>query len=268
MKLDILLKLIAFLFSTIVIDEWRSVDHKHWQVQAPDDGWTKKGTQLFSPTPECMNGMVGVHGKMKLGDPRKGSVEDLQRTTCVRYKGPFNDDGSPKFPERCEEFDRPKWEAIARTLPSKQIDVCIDRYEYPNVAGQYPLIYVSYYEARDMCLAQHKRLCTEDEWTFACEGPEALPYPYGYKRDDVACNIDKPWIAPNLPIGVPRDGNKLRDELARLWQGERSGARGGCVSPFGVHDMTGNVDEWTSSIRPRPYKSVMKGGYWGQVRNR
>jgi formylglycine-generating enzyme required for sulfatase activity len=44
------------------------------------------------------------------------------------------------------------------------------------------------------------------------------------------------------------------------------------VSSFGVFDMTGNVDEWVlyekgSSNHP-PYKSGLKGGYWGPVRNR
>ena len=29
---------------------------------------------------------------------------------------------------------------------------------------------VAWYEARDMCAAMNKRLCNEDEWTFACEG--------------------------------------------------------------------------------------------------
>ena len=40
-----------------------------------------------------------------------------------------------------------------------------------------------------------------------------------------------------------------------------------CQSPFGVYDMTGNIDEWTmSSYGGR--KSILKGGYWGPVRTR
>jgi formylglycine-generating enzyme required for sulfatase activity len=57
-------------------------------------------------------------------------------------------------------------------------------------------------------------------------------------------------------------------EVDRLWQGEPSGASPRCKSPFGVYDMTGNVDEWTRSTRPTGYRSILKGGYWGPVRTR
>ncbi len=40
------------------------------------------------------------------------------------------------------------------------------------------------------------------------------------------------------------------------------------MSPYGVHDMTGNVDEWVVNESGHPYKSGLKGGYWGPVRDR
>ena len=63
--------------------------------------------------------------------------------------------------------------------------------------------------------------------------------------------------------------SRLRDaEVNRLWQGEPSGTRDACVSPYGVFDMTGNVDEWVVNESGHPYKSGSKGGYWGPVRDR
>jgi formylglycine-generating enzyme required for sulfatase activity len=60
--------------------------------------------------------------------------------------------------------------------------------------------------------------------------------------------------------------------MARLDQREAAGERAQCVSSFGVHDMTGNVDEWVQNLggsaKERPYVSGLKGGYWGPVRNR
>ena len=32
--------------------------------------------------------------------------------------------------------------------------------------------------------------------------------------------------------------------------------------------MTGNVDEWVVNESGKPYKSGLKGGYWGPVRDR
>jgi sulfatase modifying factor 1 len=57
-------------------------------------------------------------------------------------------------------------------------------------------------------------------------------------------------------------------EIDRLWQGAASGASPRCRSPFGVYDMTGNVDEWTESVQAASPRSILKGGYWGPVRTR
>ena len=121
---------------------------------------------------------------------------------------------------------------------------------------------------RDSCKKGSKRLCTESEWTFACEGEEVRPYPYGWTRDTTACVIDRSWRPFAEGALQPRDGDNARQELDRLWQGEPSGSRGGCKSPFGVYDMTGNVDEWTRSVNSTGFASVLKGGYWGPVRAR
>src|SRR5207237_10919252 len=93
-----------------------------------------------------------------------------------------------------------------------------------------------------------------------------LPYPYGYERKSQACNIDKSHPDVNEKA---LENPKTRDaEVARLWQGEPSGSRESCVSPFGAFDMTGNVDEWVVNEGGMPYKSGLKGGYWGPVRDR
>ena len=127
---------------------------------------------------------------------------------------------------------------------------------------------VDWNEARGVCGKEGKRLCTEAEWTLACEGPQAMPYPYGYARDAEACVIDRPWRTTDASALVPRDTERALAELDRLWQGERSGARPRCRSPFGVYDTTGNVDEWTSSVVRGERPSILKGGYWGPVRDR
>jgi len=193
----------------------------------------------------CPSGMIEV----------KGDYCPWLEQKCVRWL-------DPETKMRCAEF-APTAGCQARTIAKH---FCIDAYEYPNQPGERPVVMKTWYQARSTCEGLGKRLCNETEWTVACEGQEHLPYPYGYERSSEACNIDKPHPEPDekaIANPATRDA-----EVARLWQGEPSGTREACVSPYGVHDMTGNVDEWVVNESGRPYKSALKGGYWGPVRDR
>jgi hypothetical protein len=170
---------------------------------------------------------------------------------------------------QCAEFDHSVGQGACR-MKTEHKKFCIDRYEWPNKVGAMPIYMASWVEAKATCEGIGKRLCSDTEWTLACEGPEHQPYPYGagYVRNDAACNIDKPYIWPH-PEKV-YDPKTSAAELARLDQREPSGARSSCVSPYGVHDMTGNVDEWVVNVSQQghPHMSGLKGGYWGPVRTR
>jgi hypothetical protein len=173
---------------------------------------------------------------------------------------------------QCGEFERAPSEAMGArcTMKTEHQRFCIDRYEWPNREGVLPQTMASWVEAKTTCEGIGKRLCADTEWTLACEGPQHQPYPYGegFARDGTACNIDKPYIWPR-PEKV-YDPATSTEELARLDQREASGARPACVSPYGVHDLTGNVDEWVVNVSQsgQPHASGLKGGYWGPVRTR
>lgn len=198
------------------------------------------------PPPPCPPGMIEV-----LGDycPK---VEQA----CAKWMPP--EKGSPP---RCEEFEQTP--ACAAATVKRHF--CIDRFEFPNERGKRPAVMKTWQEADAACRRRRKRLCRDSEWTLACEGPAMLPYPYGHTRDAAACNIDRPHLEVD-PKALARRATRAA-ELSRLWQGEPSGARSACVSPFGVSDMTGNVDEWVVNERGKPFRSALKGGYWGRVRN-
>jgi sulfatase modifying factor 1 len=168
----------------------------------------------------------------------------------------------PETHMRCAEFAP----TSACPMRSSHKHFCIDRFEYPNREGEKPRVMVTWTQAQKLCGDEGKRLCGESEWTLACEGSERLPYPYGYTRNRDACNIDRPHPEPNEKLF--RNPQTRSAELARLDQREPSGANESCVSPFGAYDMTGNVDEWVVNDRGVPYKSGLKGGYWGPVRDR
>jgi protein-disulfide isomerase/uncharacterized membrane protein len=117
---------------------------------------------------------------------------------------------------------------------------------------QIPATRMSWYAARDACEAAGKRLCTEAEWTAACQGAapvdddgdgeyaddlvEGTSYPYGDFHDPRRC-----WAA--------RDRTRERP----VYTGEMPG----CVSADGVYDLTGNVEEW---VGDSPETAVLLGG--------
>ncbi len=244
--------------------EWKSIDKKHWQAASGSPGERPELTDAREGSSAgCGAGMVRVKGAFhkELHGEATGEIERLQDTACTDWI-------SRDFPARCRTFDPTKIASEVAKLPTQAMDYCIDRFEYPNTFGVNPMIVATFHEAEAICKKDSKRLCTENEWTFACEGEEARPYPYGYTRDPQACVIDRPWRPFAENALQPRDGAKAQAELDRLWQGEPSGSRGACKSPFGVYDMTGNVDEWTRSVNSTGYSSILKGGYWGPVRAR
>jgi formylglycine-generating enzyme len=258
--IPLVISLITLSISALSFRPWKFINNKHWQIES---------SSVIAPLIDlsngtCLPGMVHVRGQMKQDpDPNPyayKTIEELQKTTCLKW---INKD----YPERCAAFDKDKWMAMSSKFDTKPMNFCMDQFEYPNQKGQYPLIFIQFPEAQQLCQDQGKRLCSETEWTFACEGEEALPYPYGYVRDDSICVIDKPFIAFSEKNMYPRHQASI--ELDKLWQGETSGSRPLCKSPFGVYDLTGNVDEWTvKDRREGKYKSILKGGYWGRVRTR
>lgn len=190
---------------------------------------------------KCGAGMVEVTGEY---------CPDVEHV-CLKWLDP-----PPYQYLRCAEYKKP----AKCKVPRVHMSFCIDREEYAeegtvDAASKLPVVSKSWLDAKAMCEARGARLCKEAEWEFACEGEEMRPYPHGFKRDTKVCNFDL------TDLGGPND--KLKDHRAPL------GAFAGCTSPFGVHNMTGNVDEWTEREGvAAPNRSILRGGWWLPGRNR
>jgi hypothetical protein len=107
------------------------------------------------------------------------------------------------------------------------LKLCIDKYEYPNKEGAVPRVSILYAEAAELCRQQGKRLCTSQEWQWACSGLDGYPYSYGWTFDKNACNTEGRTPEP-------------------------SGNRSHCTGKFGVYDMVGNVFEWVKGSDGTP----------------
>jgi sulfatase-modifying factor enzyme 1 len=185
-----------------------------------------------APSP-CPDGMTLVEGDFC---PRVD-----QR--CLRWLDPPG-----KYHQyRCAEYANP-----ARCLTPRVHDrFCIDRKERSEPSTGLPLNVQSWSDAQRACSEAGARVCMESEWTFACEGEEMRPYPYGWVRAADKCNADR------VDLLEPRDHRRLRDER------EPAGAHPDCASPFGLLDMAGNVAEWVSVDGfPAGSRVVQKGNWW------
>jgi hypothetical protein len=189
----------------------------------------------------CPAGMVLVEGE---------HCPDVEQV-CLKWLDP-----PPYQHLRCGEYAQP----AKCKVPREHRRFCIDREEYvdphPSDGEEgLPMVNKSWLEAKAICHARGARLCKESEWEFACEGPAMSPYPYGFKRNSNACNIDR------TDLGGPN--SKLIDHRAKTSEFPE------CTSPFDVHDMTGNVDEWVERENAAPpNRSALRGGWWLPGRNR
>jgi formylglycine-generating enzyme required for sulfatase activity len=165
---------------------------------------------------------------------------------CVSYADP---EGSALHGQRCARFKEPP---LCLSPERERMRYCIDSVEFVAPDQALPQNSVTFAEASEACASLGKRLCTESEWTFACEGETLRAYPYGFARDSSACNADRKEL-------VTPDG-QLRDLRSKPGQYPR------CTSVFGVLDLTGNLEEYVVADGTTA-KPLRKGAYWQPAAN-
>ncbi len=154
-------------------------------------------------------------------------------------------------------------QAINTTSYRKNASSTRDYYYGNPQYDDYPAIYVSYRGPRSLSIAQEyckwrgDQLPTEAQWEKAARGTDGRTYPWGEQiPNDPLLNFNE-HEGDTMPVGSYPDG----------------------VSPYGVHDMAGNVAEYvrdgyelryySSSPSTNPYKTytsetltVLRGGSW------
>lgn len=145
-------------------------------------------------------------------------------------------------------------------VPSRNINICVDKYESSVETSEYkyikPLSNLNYHDCKRYCAVNNKRLLSHREWLVSCEGTNPRycnkfrAHPVlrklrskrsWYYRGKNCKNSKNTWGKCMQDLRL----NRLRGSLAR------NGDFKNCVSKFGIYHMVGNLGEWVRDIQMR-----------------
>jgi len=212
------------------------------------------GEMVFVPAGEFWMG--SDDGESDEGPRHRAYVDALHidkfEITNVQFKAFVDARGY----ERRELWSRSGWQWRSEQHLTQPLYWNDSRWNAPKQ----PVVGVSWYEAEAFCKFGGKRLPTEAEWEKAARGAEGRKYPWGDQWESSGANSDESKLGTTAPVGSYPTG----------------------VSPYGAHDMAGNVWEWVADWYSDNYyhrspgrsprgpdsavSKVIRGGSWDDLR--
>jgi formylglycine-generating enzyme required for sulfatase activity len=179
---------------------------------------------------------------------------------CEIPAGPFRRGSDPQYHPGIQEIPPCPIVVVVPAFQIGRYPVTVAEYAYAIEAGivsapqriakmtwqeqqqrpDHPVLCITWLQARAYAewlaqmTGQSWRLPTETEWEKAARGVDGFIYPWGNQWDTTRANTEDGGPGMTTPVGCYADS--------------------GDASPYGAHDMAGNVWEWTSTTyQPYPY---------------
>lgn len=115
-------------------------------------------------------------------------------------------------------------ECVADGACTAPADITNYDYPCPDLADDYPVVCVDWFQANDYCSWKNALLPTEAQWEKAARGTDERIYPWGNAPPTCTLANHYECGVQLLPVGSKPAG----------------------ASPYGALDMSGNVFEWVS----------------------
>lgn len=249
-------------------------------VSAPPSGKSEEtrapssGARVIQDCPDCPRMIRIPGGSFTMGSP----PDEIGRHAI---EGPQPDVAIPAFALGATEVTRGQFEAFVRATGRPMPGGCFTHGDGADTssdwdvgaswlapafaqASDHPVVCVTWQDAVDYAAwmsgktGQRYRLPSEAEWEYAARGGTTTPFFWGTSADRscTAVNGGDQSLARALPRWQAAIGEDLRsgNAIARLMECDDGNSFTSPVgqyraNPFGLHDIAGNVWEWTADCR-------------------
>lgn len=246
------------------------------QLIAPTAAATRLPTKNLTPTPTKTHTPVPtVAPTLAIGSTQVSEVDGMVQVSVPA--GPFTmgsddgyDDERPEHMVTLGDFWIDKTEvtnamyalcvqAGSCSPPPSTASYTRSNYYGDSQWDNYPVINISWNDAKSYCEWAGRRLLTEAEWEKAARGADRRKYPWGNDTPDSTLLNYNGYVADTTEVGKYPKG----------------------ASPYGVLNMAGNVSEWVNDWYGENYYQqptsenpqgpsfgqyrVLRGGMWSSI---